>query len=49
MEFVTHSREETGALGARLARAAGDAAAALASNANPKLVLTNLAVRLAQP
>ncbi len=36
-------------LGARLARAAGDAAAALASNANPKLVLTNLAVRLAQP
>lgn len=37
------------ALGARLARAAGDAAAALAANANPKLVLTNLAIHLAQP
>lgn len=35
--------------GARLARAAGDTAAALAANANPKLALACLAVRLAQP
>lgn len=35
--------------GARLAKAAQDAAAALAANANPKLALTCLAVRLAQP
>lgn len=35
--------------GARLAKAAEDTAAALAANANPKLALTCLAVRLAQP